>query len=139
MSVTSPSTTIVPTRPDEGMLERLALVGLLAGYSGPTRDSYRTDLRLFTVWLIERQVRPSPLDGRAEALQHRPQRAHGTGEICTPSPSPAACSSRRNLVHVEKPIMRGGRDPETRKRRPTRRYLLLRVTIERGEETWPPM
>ena len=57
MSKTSPSTTIVPTRADEGMLERLALVGFLAGYSGPTRDSYRTDLRLFTVWLIERQVR----------------------------------------------------------------------------------
>ena len=57
MSKTSPSTTIVPTRADEGMLDRLALVGFLAGYSGPTRDSYRTDLRLFTVWLIARQVR----------------------------------------------------------------------------------
>ena len=39
------------------MLERLALVGFLAGYSGPTRESYRTDLRLFTVWLTDRQVR----------------------------------------------------------------------------------
>jgi integrase/recombinase XerD len=39
------------------MLARLALVGLLAGYSGPTRDWYRTDLRLFSAWLAERQVR----------------------------------------------------------------------------------
>jgi hypothetical protein len=37
-------------RSDATMLERLALVGFLAGYSGPTRDSYRTDLRLFIVW-----------------------------------------------------------------------------------------
>src|SRR6266496_641139 len=42
---------------DERMVERLALVGFLAGYSGPTRDSYRADLRLLTVWLTERQVR----------------------------------------------------------------------------------
>ena len=27
------------------------------GYSGPTRESYRTDLRLFTAWLAERKVR----------------------------------------------------------------------------------
>ena len=42
---------------DETMVEPLALVGILAGYSVPTRDSYRTDLRLFTGWLTERQVR----------------------------------------------------------------------------------
>jgi integrase/recombinase XerD len=57
MSDSSPSTAIVTIRSDEGMLERLALVGFLAGYSGPTRDSYRTDLRMFTIWLTERQVR----------------------------------------------------------------------------------
>src|SRR5215211_2491946 len=57
MSDSSSSTAIVTIRSDEGMLQRLALVGFLAGYSGPTRDSYRTDLRMFTVWLTERQVR----------------------------------------------------------------------------------
>jgi hypothetical protein len=57
MSDSSPSGTIVTIRSDEMMLERLALVGFLAGYSGPTRESYRTDLRLFTAWLTERQVR----------------------------------------------------------------------------------
>jgi integrase/recombinase XerD len=57
MSDTSPSTAVVTIRPDDGMLERLALVGFLVGYSGPTRDSYRTDLRMFTSWLAARQVR----------------------------------------------------------------------------------
>ena len=33
------------------------VVGFLAGCLGPTRESYRTDLRLFTVWLNDRQVR----------------------------------------------------------------------------------
>lgn len=36
--------------------ERLTLAGFLAGCSGPTRDSHRTDLRLFTVWLTDPQV-----------------------------------------------------------------------------------
>src|SRR5512132_3591647 len=57
MSDSSPSSAVVAIRSDETMLERLALVGFLAGYSGPTRESYRTDLRLFTVWLTDRQVR----------------------------------------------------------------------------------
>jgi site-specific recombinase XerD len=57
MSGVSPWTAVVAIRSDETMVERLALVGFLAGYSAPTRDSYRTDLRLFTVWLAERQVR----------------------------------------------------------------------------------
>ena len=56
MSDSSSSTVVVTIRSEETMLERLALVGFLAGYSGPTRDSYRTDLRLFTAWLAERQV-----------------------------------------------------------------------------------
>jgi hypothetical protein len=56
MSDTS-STAIVAIRSDDTMLERLALVGFLADYSGPLGISYRTDLRLFTVWLAERQDR----------------------------------------------------------------------------------
>jgi hypothetical protein len=54
---TSKSDQLVAIRSGEGMLERLALVGFLAGYSGPTRESYRTDLRMFTGWLAERRVR----------------------------------------------------------------------------------
>jgi CRP-like cAMP-binding protein len=78
MDDSSRSTALVTVRFDETMLERLALVGFLAGYSGPTRDSYRTDLRLFTTWLAERQVRlldvqrtHIELDGRW--LEERPR------------------------------------------------------------------
>jgi site-specific recombinase XerD len=57
MNDSSPSATIVTMRSDELPLERLALVGFLAGYSGPTRDTYRTDQRMFAAWLLDRQVR----------------------------------------------------------------------------------
>ena len=33
--------------------ERIAVAGFLAGYTGSTRRSYATDLRLFTVWCRE--------------------------------------------------------------------------------------
>jgi integrase len=56
MSDSSPSTALVRLRSDETMLERLALTGFLAGYSGPARESYRTDLRMFTAWLDERKL-----------------------------------------------------------------------------------
>ena len=81
MSDTSPSAAIVPIRSDEGMLERLALVGFLAGYSGPTRDSYRTDLRLFTAWLAGRQVRLASTDRSCST----PTGSASTG---TPPPGP---------------------------------------------------
>ncbi len=57
MNDTVSSAELVAVHIDEEMVERLALVGFLAGYSGPTRESYRTDLRMFTVWLTDRQVR----------------------------------------------------------------------------------
>jgi Phage integrase, N-terminal SAM-like domain len=57
MSDSSASCAIVAVRSDDIMLERLALVGFLSGDSGPTRESYRTDLRLFTGWLTYRQAR----------------------------------------------------------------------------------
>jgi hypothetical protein len=37
--------------------ERGAVAGFLAGYSGHTRTSYTTDLRLFTAWCADRHVR----------------------------------------------------------------------------------
>jgi hypothetical protein len=39
VSDTSSSTAMIAIRSDETMLERLAVVGFLAGYAGPTRDS----------------------------------------------------------------------------------------------------
>ena len=57
MSDSSASSAIVTIRSDDTMLERLALVGFLAGYSGPTRESCCTDLGLFSAWLTDRHVR----------------------------------------------------------------------------------
>ena len=77
-----------PSVPTTTMSERLALVGFLAGYSGPTRESYRTDLRTVlrlahrpasaasrrsahphrAVRPLARRTRPSPSDGRAAAV-----------------------------------------------------------------------
>jgi site-specific recombinase XerD len=37
--------------------ERLALAGFLAGYSGLTREAYALDLRQFTAWCRQRQLR----------------------------------------------------------------------------------
>jgi integrase/recombinase XerD len=37
--------------------EKLALAGFLAGYSGMTRDAYALDLRQFTAWCRQRQLR----------------------------------------------------------------------------------
>ena len=37
--------------------ERGAVAGFLAGYTGTTRVSYTTDLRLFTLWCVEAEVR----------------------------------------------------------------------------------
>ncbi len=48
---------IVVAGGERPMLERYAIAGFLAAYSGPTRESYRTDLRMFTDWLTDRQVR----------------------------------------------------------------------------------
>src|SRR5260221_12428424 len=37
--------------------EKLALAGFLAGYSGMTREAYTLDLRQFTAWCRQRQLR----------------------------------------------------------------------------------
>ena len=37
--------------------EKLALAGFLAGYSGLTREAYALDLRQFTAWCRQRQLR----------------------------------------------------------------------------------
>jgi hypothetical protein len=37
--------------------EKLALAGFLAGYSGQTREAYALDLRQFTAWCRQRQLR----------------------------------------------------------------------------------
>jgi integrase/recombinase XerD len=57
MTTTTSSAGLVLAGPAYSVQERLALAGLLAGYSGLTRDAYALDLRQFTAWCHRRQLR----------------------------------------------------------------------------------
>jgi site-specific recombinase XerD len=57
MATTIPSAVLVPTAPVFTNTERLALAGFLAGYSGLTRQAYELDLRQFTSWCQQHQLR----------------------------------------------------------------------------------
>jgi Phage integrase, N-terminal SAM-like domain len=57
MATTTPSTALVPVAPVFTNTERLALAGFLAGYSGLTREAYELDLRQFTSWCQQHQLR----------------------------------------------------------------------------------
>jgi len=54
---TSSSATVAVIEPAFSEPEKLALAGFLAGYSGMTRDAYALDLRQFTTWCRQRQLR----------------------------------------------------------------------------------
>ena len=51
----TPSTTLV-IRDDPRVTVRLAIAGFFAGYTNPTRASYTTDLRIFTVWCHDHRL-----------------------------------------------------------------------------------
>ena len=58
MTTTIPSTDIVVSvEPLFSPAEQLALAGFLAGYSGLTRDAYTLDLRMFTAWCQQHELR----------------------------------------------------------------------------------
>src|SRR5690348_16130664 len=56
-TASSASTAIVVAEPVFTRQERLALAGFLAGYTGLTRDAYALDLRQYTSWCQQRQLR----------------------------------------------------------------------------------
>jgi integrase/recombinase XerD len=56
-TTTSTSTTIAITEPVFSTQERLALAGFLAGYTGLTREAYALDLRQYTSWCQQHQLR----------------------------------------------------------------------------------
>jgi len=56
MTTAMPSTAIVVSEPVFTDAERVALAGLLAGYSGLTREVYALDLRQFASWCEEHHV-----------------------------------------------------------------------------------
>ncbi len=53
----SPSAALAVIEPAFSEAEKLALAGFLAGYSGMTREAYALDLRQFTAWCRQRQLR----------------------------------------------------------------------------------
>jgi hypothetical protein len=57
MTTTISSAALVPAGPAFSDQERLALAGFLAGYSGMTREAYALDLRQFTAWCHNHQLR----------------------------------------------------------------------------------
>jgi Phage integrase, N-terminal SAM-like domain len=94
-TTSSPSTVIAVTEPVFTNAERLALAEFLAGYTGLTREAYALDLRQFTAWCKQHnlrlfQVRRADIEcfardleakGRARAtvtrrLSRRPQDYH---------------------------------------------------------------
>lgn len=52
-----PSAALSVIEPAFSEAEKLALTGFLAGYSGLTREAYALDLRQFTAWCRQRQLR----------------------------------------------------------------------------------
>jgi hypothetical protein len=61
--------------------ERGAIEGFLAGYSGNTRVSYTTDLRLFAVWCAHNRVRL--LDVRRAHLEMFARTMEQEGRMCS--------------------------------------------------------
>jgi integrase/recombinase XerD len=57
MATTTPSAALVPVAPVFSNMERLALAGFLAAYSGLTRQAYELDLRQFASWCQQHQLR----------------------------------------------------------------------------------
>jgi integrase/recombinase XerD len=89
MATTSPSTALMPAAPVFTNMERLALAGFLAGYSGLTREAYELDLRQFASWCHQHHLRlfsacRSDIECFARDLEARGRaRATVTRRLCT--------------------------------------------------------
>src|SRR5437763_2757158 len=57
MTTTVATAAVVPIQPAFTGPERVALAGFLAGYTGLTREAYALDLRQFTSWCQQHQLR----------------------------------------------------------------------------------
>jgi hypothetical protein len=89
MATTIPSAALVPVAPVFSNTERLALAGFLAGYSGLTREAYELDLRQYTSWCSQHQLRlfaarRADIECFARDLEaHGRARATITRRLCT--------------------------------------------------------
>jgi integrase/recombinase XerD len=88
-TTSSPSTVIAVAEPVFTNAERLTLAGFLAGYTGLTREAYALDLRQFTTWCQQHQLRPfevrrADIECFARDLEARGRaRATVTRRLCT--------------------------------------------------------
>src|SRR5258708_6525622 len=89
MATTTLSAALVPVAPVFTNMERLALAGFLAGYSGLTRQAYELDLRQFAGWCQQHQLRlfrarRAEIECFARDLEARGRaRATVTRRLCT--------------------------------------------------------
>src|SRR5258708_16454576 len=89
MAGTNPSAALVPVTPVFTNTERLALAGLLAGYSGLTRQAYELDLRQYAACCQQHQLplfaaRRADIECFARDLETRGRaRATITRRLCT--------------------------------------------------------
>jgi hypothetical protein len=97
--------------------ERVALAGLLAGYSGLTRDAYTLDLRQYTSWCAERGLhlftaRRADIDcfGDVGPTVGRATRARLSVAGSTATPSRKTCSDLRRYVPTRLDYARRGLD-----------------------------
>ena len=71
--------------------EKLALAGFLAGYSGLTREAYTLDLRQFTAWCRQRQLRLFAVRRADIELFPRDLEAAGRARAARPGPARSVC------------------------------------------------
>ena len=89
MATTSPSTAVATVEPVFTEPERLALAGLLAGYTGLTREAYALDLRQYVNWCQQNhlplfQARRADIECFARDMEARGRaRATITRRLCT--------------------------------------------------------
>ncbi len=157
MTATIPSSAVVPANPVFNEPEQLALAGFLASYSGLTREAYMLDLRQFTTWChqhdlrlftvrradIECFARDLEAKGRARSTVSRPPghyrrtlQVRGRGRPARPLSSrarPAAAAGLR--IPRRRPGPQRGRRPPGRRR--ARHGRRARTDLAAATAPWP--
>jgi integrase/recombinase XerD len=125
------SSTAVLVRYDEpdDIAERMAVVGFLAGYTGSTRVSYTTDLRLFAEWCASNGVRL--LDVKRAHLELYARHLEASGRMpSTVARRLSTLASFYRYCHVEGVLRR---NPAANVRRPKVDHESHTLGLDRNE------
>ena len=131
MTTMTTSAALVPAAPVFTSTERLALAGFLAGYSGLTRQAYELDLRQYTSWCHQHnlrlfQSRRAGIECFARDLETRGRaRATITRRLCTIAGFYRYAVEEDLLDHSPAPARAARWSPSRWRRAP------------RGRSTWP--